>query len=161
VELNIQPEFKELLELFTKQEVEFFIVGGYALAFHGHPRMTGDIDILVGTDLENSRKILAALKEFGLGSLGLKESDFAKREEIIQLGYSPKRIDLLTSISGVPWEQVKKNAVHYNLNGLSIDVISLEDFIKNKQAVGRPQDVADIAAVKLERNISEDTEMGF
>ena len=161
MELNIQPEFKELLELFTKQEVEFFIVGGYALAFHGHPRMTGDIDILVGTDLENSRKVLAALKEFGLGSLGLKESDFSKREEIIQLGYSPKRIDLLTSISGVPWEQVKENAVHYNLNGLSIDVISLEDFIKNKQAVGRPQDVADIAAVKLEKDISEDTEMGF
>ena len=164
MELEIQPEFKELLELFTRQEVEFFIVGGYALAFHGHPRMTGDIDILVGTEPENSRKVLAALKEFGFGSLGLKESDFSKREEIIQLGYSPKRIDLLTSVSGVSWEQIKKNAIHCNLDGMLIDVISLDDFIKNKQVVGRPQDVADIAAVnsfKKEEDCSEDMGMGF
>lgn len=150
--LDIQLEFKELLELFNKKEVEFFVVGGYALAFHGHPRMTGDIDLLVGTNPENSQKVLAALKDFGFGSLGLKESDFSAQDQIIQLGYSPKRIDLLTSVSGVSWEQIKKNAVSCNLGDLSIKVISLDDFIQNKRFAGRPQDIADIAAIEREKN---------
>ena len=147
--MDIQPEFKELLKLFTEHKVDFVVVGGYALAFHGHPRMTGDIDLLVGIELENSKRILKALKDFGFGSVGLKESDFTQTGQIVQLGYPPKRIDIMTSIDGVSWEQIKKNAVHSCLEGLSIDFISLDDFLENKRATGRPKDIADAEALKF------------
>jgi len=147
--MDIQPEFKELLKLFTEHKVEFVIVGGYALAFHGHPRMTGDIDLLVGVETENSQKILEALKDFGFGSLGLKQSDFTKPGQVVQLGYPPKRIDIMTSIDGVSWEQIKKNAVYSSLDNLSIAFISLDDFLENKRATGRPKDIADAEALKL------------
>lgn len=150
--MEIQAEFKELLELFTEHKVDFIIVGGYALAFHGHPRMTGDIDLLVAVEAENSKKILAALKDFGFGSLGLKESDFTEPGQVVQLGYPPKRIDIMTSIDGVPWEQIKKNAVHSYLDNLSVDFISLDDFLQNKHATGRPKDLADAEALESQNN---------
>ena len=98
--MRLEKDFEKLLGLFNKHNVRYCIVGAYAVAFYATPRYTGDMDILVEPNIENGRKVIEALKEFGFSSLKLKESDFAKEEVIIQLGYAPVRVDLLTSIDG-------------------------------------------------------------
>ncbi len=102
--MEIRNDFKELLELFNKHEVEYLIVGGYALAFHGAPRFTGDIDLYVRPVRENAGLILATLDEFCFGSLDLSEDDSANPGKVVQLGVPPVRIGIITSISGVSWE---------------------------------------------------------
>ena len=103
--MEIQKDFSELLELFNEHDVAYAIVGGYALAFHGSPRNTGDIDILVRPDRENAARVLRALADFGFGSLDLKVEDFSHPDRVLQLGYAPVRVDLITSLTGVSWEQ--------------------------------------------------------
>lgn len=103
-----QSDFKKLLELFNKHKVEHIIVGAYALAFHGAPRFTGDMDILVNYSPDNAQKILSALDEFGFGDLGLAAEDFQTPEKVVQLGMSPVRIDIITSITGVSWDEADR-----------------------------------------------------
>ena len=112
--MEVQPDFRELLALLTQNDVDYLIVGGYALAFHGAPRFTGDIDLLVRPTKENAQQIMASLLEFGFGSIGLTESDFTKHDHIVQLGKPPARIDIMTSISGLSWEQAVENQVRGN-----------------------------------------------
>jgi hypothetical protein len=102
--MEVQKDFKELLELFNALKVQYLIVGGYTLAYHGAPRYTGDIDIFVKPDSENACQILKALDEFGFGSVGLKEEDLKNPNKVVQLGYPPVRIDIITSISGISWK---------------------------------------------------------
>ena len=104
-------DFKELFELFNKHNVEYVIVGGYALAYHGAPRYTGDIDILINPTEDNAERVLEALGEFGFGALGLSVKDFTQPGQILQLGYPPSRIDILTSISGVDWNEITENTL--------------------------------------------------
>jgi len=99
--MEIQQDFKDLLELFNAHKVEYIIVRGYALAFHGAPRYTGDIDIFVKPDDENATRIMSALEDFGFGSVGLVAQDFERPRQVVQLGVPPVRIDIITSISGV------------------------------------------------------------
>ncbi len=94
--MEIQPDFRDLLVLFTKHGVEYAIVGGYALAFHGAPRYTGDLDLLIEMESTNVGRVLVALEEFGFGDLGIEASDLDKPNQIIQLGYPPVRVDILT-----------------------------------------------------------------
>jgi hypothetical protein len=103
--MEIQKDFKELLELFNGHNVEYIIIGAYALAYHGAPRFTGDIDIFVHPSSENAQKILSALTDFGFGSSNLTIEDFQNSKSVVQLGVPPVRIDILTSITGVTWEQ--------------------------------------------------------
>ena len=103
--MQVLRDFKELLELLNEQKVKYVIVGGYAVAFHGAPRYTGDIDILVKADKLNAARILNALKEFGFAGLKLTESDFEKPDMTIQFGVAPVRVDIITSISGVSWQK--------------------------------------------------------
>jgi len=103
--MEVQQDFKELLGLFNTHKVKYLIVGDYALAFHGVPRYTGDIDIFVKPDAENATRILNALNEFGFGSVGLKEEDLKTPKKVVQLGLPPVRIDIITSISGVSWDE--------------------------------------------------------
>lgn len=103
--MEVQTDFKELLALFNDHRVSYLIVGGYALAFHGAPRFTGDLDIFVKPDHENAQSIVAALDAFGFASLRLTSADFKRPDQVIQLGVSPVRIDLITSITGVSWEE--------------------------------------------------------
>jgi len=142
-------DFKELFELFNKFKVEYVIVGGYALAYHGAPRYTGDIDVLIHSTEENAECVLEALDAFGFGSLGLSINDFTQPEQVLQLGYPPSRIDILTSISGVNWKEVTENTVSDNFMGQHVRYIGLDQFIKNKRASGRPKDLADIEALRL------------
>ena len=112
--MEIQKDFKELLELLNSHKVEYLIIGGYALAYYGHPRFTGDMDILVKAEPENARKILLVLNDFGFGELDISEDDLICTGNVIQLGYPPVRIDLVTSISGVSWEQANSNKGGFN-----------------------------------------------
>ncbi|MFT7620819.1 MAG: hypothetical protein ACI97A_004477 [Planctomycetota bacterium] len=145
--MEVQPDFKELLALFNKHDVDFLVVGGYALAFHGAPRFTGDIDLLVRPEIDNAKRIVLALEEFGFGSIGLNETDFTKPDHVIQLGKPPVRIDILTSISGLTWEQASKNRVAGNYGGAAVSFIGRVEFIANKRATGRMKDLADIEAL--------------
>lgn len=145
--MEIRTDFKELLELFNKHKVEYLIVGGYALAFHGAPRFTRDIDLFVRPTNENAERILAALDEFGFGSLDLSKDDFTTPGLIVQLGVPPVRIDIITSVSGVPWEKGNAGKVPGFYGDVPVFFIGRDDFIANKRATGRIKDAADIEAL--------------
>jgi hypothetical protein len=145
--MEIHNDFRELLELFNKHGVEYLIVGGYALAFHGAPRVTGDIDLFVRPVEENALRILDALNDFGFGSLNLSKEDFARPGMVVQLGVPPVRVDIITGLSGVSWEQADQNKVPGRYAETHVFFISQADFIANKRATGRAKDAADIEAL--------------
>lgn len=145
--MEIQSDFKELLELFNSHKVEYLITGAYALAFYGAPRYTGDIDLYIKPDSENAGRIVKALDQFGFGSLGLKANDFTTPGQVIQLGVPPARIDIITSISGVSWEEAEKGKIAGNCGGIPVYFIGREQFITNKHATGRQKDLADLEAL--------------
>ncbi len=145
--LEVKKDYKELLELLNEKRVEYLIVGAYALAFHGHPRFTGDIDILVNSTDENAEKIIETLNEFGFESLGLKPCDFTEPDNIIQLGFSPIRIDFLTSIDGVTWDEAQKGAAVGTYGDIPVKYLGKNEYIKNKKASGRLKDLADIEEI--------------
>ena len=145
--MEVQKDFRELLALFNEHKVEYVIVGGYALAFHGAPRYTGDIDILIHPDTANAHRILAALDEFGFGSVDLKAADFQKQGNVIQLGVPPVRVDIITSLTGISWEDACAGKAHGKYGDISVHYIGREQFIANKRAVGRKKDLADIEAL--------------
>lgn len=145
--MEAQKDFSELLALFNEHEVAYVIVGGYALAYHGAPRNTGDIDILVRSDPDNAKRILNALDDFGFGSLELSIEDLSQPDRVIQLGYPPVRVDLLTSISGVTWEQVESGQVSGLYGRTSVRFIGRSEFVANKRSTGRRKDNADLEAL--------------
>ena len=145
--MEIQKAFKRLLALFNAHKVDYVIVGGYALAFHGVPRVTGDIDLLVSPDGENAQRILAALDEFGFGSMNLSAGDFATPRNVVQLGEPPVRIDIMTSLTGVSWERVDAGKVADHYGDTPVFLIGKDDFIANKKALGRKRDLADLEAL--------------
>ncbi|NLV31931.1 MAG: nucleotidyltransferase family protein [Acidobacteria bacterium] len=148
--MEIQPDFRDLLALFDRNGVECLIVGAYALARHGAPRYTGDLDILVHADTANAARILKSLKEFGFGSLGLKAEDFQQPGQVVQLGFPPVRIDLLTSITGVSWEEALAGSVEDFLGDLPVRYLGIRELIRNKKALARKKDLADLEAIGAE-----------
>jgi hypothetical protein len=124
------------------------VVGGYAVALHGYPRYTKDIDIWIDLERDNAERIIQALREFGFGSLGLKEQDFLEADTIIQLGYPPRRIDILTTLPGVDFETCYAARVEVMLDDVQVNFIDLENLKKNKRATGRAQDIADIESLE-------------
>ncbi len=145
--MEVQQDFKELLELFNAHNVVYVIIGGYALAFHGAPRYTGDIDLLVKPDQENAQKVIDALKDFGFAVLGLSTDDFSAPEKVVQLGVPPVRIDIVTSISGLAWEQIASNRVNGVYGDVPVYYIGKREFVANKKTVSRHKDLADIEAL--------------
>jgi hypothetical protein len=145
--MEIQQDFKELLELFNKHKVEYVVVGGYALAFHGAPRYTGDMDILVNPDAINAGRIIAALEDFGFGSVGLTATDFESPNQIIQLGVPPVRVDIITSITGVSWEDAFSTRAQGKYGDTQVNFIGREQFLLNKRTLGRKKDLADLEAL--------------
>ena len=140
----LDHDLKEFAGLLISNRVEYLIVGGFALAAYGHPRYTGDLDFWVGADPHNARRLLNALKEFGFGALGIALDDLTQPNRVIQLGYPPRRIDLLTSIDGVDFESCYARRLVIPVDGLSLHFIALEDFKTNKHASGRHKDLADL-----------------
>ncbi|OGW55560.1 MAG: hypothetical protein A2Y81_05555 [Nitrospirae bacterium RBG_13_43_8] len=145
--MEVQKDFRELLELFNKHNVEYMIVGGYALAFHGAPRYTGDLDIFIRPDSMNAQRIMRALKDFGFESVGLTEEDFKKPDNVIQLGVPPVRVDIVTSLTGIPWESALEQRVQGRYGDVQVHYIGREQFILNKRSMGRKKDLADIEAL--------------
>ncbi|GAB4417151.1 MAG: nucleotidyl transferase AbiEii/AbiGii toxin family protein [Bryobacter sp.] len=137
-------DFKEFVELLNARKVDYLVVGGYAVAWHGHPRFTADIDFFVRRGLENGEALEAVLVEFGFRSLGIQAADFLLEDQIFQLGHKPLRIDLITSIAGVDFETAWEHRVAGEIAGLPVNFISYEDLLINKEATGRPQDLADL-----------------
>lgn len=143
----LNEDFKEFAALLHSNRVEYLIVGGYALAAYGHPRYTGDLDFWVGTDAGNAQRVLAALAEFGFGALGVGLDDLTTPDRVIQLGYPPRRIDLLTSIDGVDFAPCFARRLEVALDGLVLNFIGLDDFRTNKKSTGRHKDLADLEAL--------------
>lgn len=137
-------DFKEFVELLINHKVDYLIVGGYAVGFHGHPRYTGDLDIWLNPTADNADRILSCVNEFGFASFGLKRDDFTKEGNIIQLGYPPLRIDLLTQIDGVTFSECYQNKIQVEIDGLNVNFIGYNDLLKNKKESGRLRDLDDI-----------------
>lgn len=146
--MELQKDSREFIGLFLSQKVEFLLVGGYALAFCGAPRFTEDIDFLVRISPENARRIEAVLTQFGFGSVGITAADFLEPEQVIQLGRAPHRIDILTSLSGVTWDEAWEGRQQVELGGHRVWAIGRDAIIRNKRASGRPQDLADVARLE-------------
>ena len=142
--MDLNPDFSDMLRCLNAQHVEYLIVGSFALALHGRPRVTGDIDMLVRPSPDNAQRVMKALAEFGMALPGISEADFAEPGQIIQLGYPPVRIDLITSISGVTWEEAWRGRVTGEMGGQPVCYLGLTEFIANKKASGRPKDLGDI-----------------
>jgi hypothetical protein len=146
--MTLSKDSREFLESLNFRGIEYVIVGAHSLAFHGRPRYTGDLDILVRATPENAAKLVDLLNHFGFGDSGFKESDFTQPEKLIQLGRAPNRIDLLTSITGVTTEQALASKVEAELDGIPVFILSKDALIRNKRAVGRPQDIADLTVLE-------------
>lgn len=146
----LNPDFKDMLSGLSDSGVEFLLVGAYAMAAHGHPRATGDLDIWVRANPENAVKVLVALSRFGAPLHDLTIEDLSTPGIIFQIGVEPSRIDILTEISGVIFSDAWERKISIEMNGCSMSVIGLEDLIKNKRAAGRAKDIADVET--LERN---------
>ena len=146
--MKLQKDIREFVELLLSQKVEFLLVGGYALAFHGAPRFTEDIDFLVLVSSQNAAKLSCIVDEFGFGGLGLTEESFLERDQVIQLGRAPNRIDILTGASGITWEEAWASRSEEVIDGLEIPVIGKTMLETNKLATGRPQDLADVARLR-------------
>ena len=145
--MEVQQDFKELLKLFNSHKIEYIVVGGYALAYHGAPRYTGDIDIFVKPDKQNAKRIIAALDAFGFESIGLKEADFISPDKVVKLGVPPVRIDIITSISGVTWEDAFTGRIKGPFDDFTVNYLGRDQFILNKRAMGRKKDQADLEAL--------------
>ena len=141
-------DFREFIELLIKHKAEYLIVGGYAVGVHGHPRYTGDLDIWLNPSPENAELILKSVNEFGFSSFKLNQSDFTKPGNVIQLGYPPLRIDLLTEIDGVTFEESFRNRKEVTIEDLTVNFIGYNDLLKNKKESGRPRDIDDIDNLK-------------
>lgn len=141
-------DFSELLALLNQNKVKYLIVGGYATAFHGAPRFTGDLDLYVVPERENAERLMSALAEFGFSDAGISEADFLEPEMVIQLGVPPVRVDILTSISGVSWEEAESGAVEGAYGKVAVRYIGKAELIANKKSVGRLQDLADVEALE-------------
>lgn len=140
----LNQDFREFIQSLNDNGVRYLLVGGYAVALHGHPRYTKDIDVWIEMSAENAARLIAALEQFGFGALGLTAADFLVPDQVIQLGQPPNRIDLLVSLSGVEFEACYNSRITIELDGVATSVINVEDLKRNKRAAGRYQDLADV-----------------
>lgn len=146
--LRLNRDFHELLECFARNDVRYLIIGGWALAAHGIQRMTKDIDVWVLPESGNATSVMAALREFGFGETDLTEEDFLTPDTVVQLGYPPNRVDILTTPTGVDFERCWEDRIDVQFDGLVVPFIGLEGLKANKRAVGRLQDLADVEALE-------------
>lgn len=138
--MRINKDFEELLALFDVERVRALIVGGYAVAFHGRPRATKDIDVWVRADAENASRVMKAITAFGFGDVGLSAADFEHPGQIIQLGYPPNRIDLITGVEALDFDEAYARRVEASFGSAAVAYLSRDDLIRSKEAVGRAVD---------------------
>ena len=137
-------DFKEFIGLLNENKARYLVIGGYAVAFHGHPRYTKDLDVWIDRTSQNAARVVKALAQFGFASLGLKPDDFLVADQIVQLGNPPNRIDVLTTLTGVDFATCYRTRVRVKVDDVAVNFIDLKNLKKNKRAVGRLQDLADV-----------------
>lgn len=146
--MQVQPDYEDMLQFLNQNEVRYCIVGSFALAFHAEPRYTKDLDILVDSSLDNGHRIIRALESFGFGGVGLTPEDFTSEGTIVQLGYEPVRIDLITSLQGLPFDVIWRECVQGIYGNTPTRFISLSHLIEAKKNAGRPQDLVDVETLQ-------------
>jgi len=146
--MKLPPEWREFIGLLCSHRARFLIVGAHALAAHGRPRATQDLDILVEATTANARRVCAALADFGFSALSERIEEFARPDRMATLGRPPLRIDVMTSISGVSFRQAWRGRVTVTLDGMQVGFLGRTDFVRNKLASGRPKDLLDIALLE-------------
>ena len=144
----MNSDLREFTALLGSHGVEFVVIGGYCVAFHGLPRFTGDIDFFVRVSPENAERLESVIQAFGFASTGLTREDFLRAGQIIQLGLPPNRIDILTAIDGVDFDEAWARRLQADLEGLTVPMLSKDLLIRNKEAANRPQDRADLERLK-------------
>lgn len=141
---KLQADLKEFIELLNSHNVEYLLVGGHAVAFHGHPRYTGDIDFFIRMSPSNVQRLLTVLSAFGFGSLNITERDLLEPKRILQLGHPPNRIDIFNSISGVDFDSAWECRIESSMDGQPVIIIGWNELLRNKKAAGRQKDLADL-----------------
>ena len=150
--MDLAPDFDEFIGFLTAHGVEFVVVGAYALAFHGAPRFTGDLDLLVRPTPDNATRLLAALDAFGFPVPDLSAEAVVDRRRMLQMGVPPVQIHVMSAISGVDWDEAWSDRVEGALGRHRVAFLGRETFLRNKRAAGRPKDVADIDALEPGRD---------
>lgn len=150
--MELAPDFDECIAFLTAHGVDFIVVGAYALAFHGAPRFTGDLDILVRPTLDNAARLLAALKAFGFPITGLSAEAITDRRRMLEMGVPPVQIHVMSAITGVEWDEAWSARVEGRLGAHNVYFLGRETFLRNKRAAGRPKDLADIDALEPGRD---------
>jgi len=143
MDLVLPPDFKDFLKLLSEKNIQYLLIGGYAVGYHGYPRATNDMDIWIAVNPETAKQMVAVLIEFGFGTLQLSEKLFLKENSIVRMGVPPIRIEILTTISGVNFEECFKQRVVGEIDGVKINIISLKQLKINKKASGRHKDLDD------------------
>jgi hypothetical protein len=141
----LNPDYRDILSLFNEEGVKYMVVGAYALAYHGLPRATGDIDIWIHRSGENADRVWRALSRFGVPLYDLTKEDLSRPETVFQIGVAPRRIDILTTIDAVDFEEAEAEQRKVEIEGIRIPIIGRNHLVQNKRAAGRPQDKADLA----------------
>jgi predicted nucleotidyltransferase len=143
MDIVLPPDFKEFLNLLKLKNIRYLLIGGYAVAYHGYPRTTNDMDIWIAIEPETAEKMVEALKEFGFDIPELSKELFLKENNIIRMGIAPIRIEILTTISGVKFEDCFHQRIVDDIDGIEVDIIGLEQLKINKKASGRHKDLDD------------------
>lgn len=152
--IELAKDFQEILIELADAEADFVVIGGYAVAFHGHPRGTKDLDVLVRATASNAKRVYQALAAFGapLKQLEVQESDFSEYDGVLQIGLPPRRIDILNKAAGITFNEAVEDNLSTQIEGRRVAIIGLKALVKNKKAAGRKQDLADVAALgKIKR----------
>lgn len=142
--MNLEDDLREFVELLNALDIHYVVVGAFAVAHYGHPRYTGDLDLFIERSTENAERLVQAIERFGFGDLNLSSDDFLEADLVIQLGVPPNRIDLLTFLSGVNFQETWATREQAEIGGLKVPIISKELLKRNKAATGRTQDLADL-----------------
>ena len=150
--MMLNKDYKDMLQNLADEKAEFLLMGAYAMAAHGYPRATMDIDIWVMPSSENAEAVLRALRRFGASLHGLTKQDLQKDDTIFQIGVAPRRIDIITGATGLRFEETFSRSLEANIDGVHLRIPALDDLIRNKKAVGRTKDIADVEALNALKN---------
>ncbi|MCL2260996.1 MAG: nucleotidyltransferase [Fibromonadales bacterium] len=147
-DIILESDYKDLINIFIEENVQFLLIGGYAVGLHGHPRPTKDLDLWVWANAENAQLVVKSLAKFGAPMQDISAQDFEKEGTVFQIGVAPVRIDVLTRVTGVKFEEAIQNAKMMKIEELNIPTISLQDLMTNKKASGRHRDLDDLASLE-------------
>jgi len=153
MELELPQDFKELLKLLNSNNVNYLLIGGYAVIIHGYPRFTADLDVVIGGDTENVSRCVAALHDFGFGETGIGPEMFSEPDSLVRMGVEPVRIEILNYLKGLDFNRAYERRLMSKVEDIEIAVISLQDLITNKTAVDRLKDRLDVEELKERNNL--------